>query len=253
MTDTSVADTKPPASAANELLNSPPPAPAFYESFEDAGVKEWATKAGFKSAEDVAKLAHKFDGFKDADPAELVRIGKDAKPEDTLKILRERFGAPENGADYKLTEIKEVDKPTAEWAQGVFAEAGLTPWQAQLIAAKQMEFVKAGTERLVAEDKAIAEREIAELQSPKGWGANFEANRELARRAFKAAGVDDKTIDYLQSGMGVTGVMKLGLFFGQFIKEGSFVDGNPTGAPQPQGMGAGLLESYRQTDANMRR
>lgn len=221
-----------PNGAANEILNSPPPAPAFYESFEDPGVKEWAAKSAFKSPEDVAKIAHKFDALKDADPAELVRISKDAKPQDVLKIMQERFGAPKDGAEYKLTAIEGVDKPTAEWAQGVFAEAGLAPWQAQLIASKQKEFVEAGAKAMIAEESAAAERELAQLQSSQGWGVDFSANREAARRAFKAAGVDAKTIQYLETGMGLTGVMKLGAFFGKFIKEGSFVDGDKGGEPE---------------------
>jgi len=238
MTDTSVADNA-NTSATEAALNSPPPAPAFYESFADQGLKDWATKAAFKSPEDVAKIAHKFDALKDVDPAQLMQIPADAKPEAVMAVL-ERLGAPKEAEAYGLTKIEGADKPTAEWAQGVFKEAGLLPWQAQLIASKQMEFMAQGQANVVAEEGAAAAREIAQLESPQGWGKDFNANRESARRAFnyasQKAGMSkdeaSQALAYLESGMGVGGVMKFLNVFGGFIKEGSFVDGERGAEPE---------------------
>lgn len=254
MTDTSVADTTPPNGAANAALNSPPPPPPFWDGFSDAGLKTAAEKSGLKSAEEVFARAQKFDAFKDADPAELVRIGKDVKPEDALKIMQERFGAPKEGAAYKLTEIEGVDKPTAEWAQGVFAKAGLSPWQAQLIASEQMEMMKTQTANTIAEDKAGADREMAALQAPGGWGAQFPAshteNLEIARRAMKFAGAKagltaeqtTQAINDMESITGTANVLRMLRVFGAFVKEGEFIDGAQT----PQGKS--LLEKLYPKD-----
>lgn len=248
------------AGGAAEALGvgaSPPPPPPFYDGFTDASLKDWAAKAQFKSPEDVAKIAHKFDAIKDQDPANLIAIpGADAKPEAVMAVL-DRLGRPKDAADYKLTEIEGADKETAGWFQNVAHEAGLLPWQTQLIAAKQMEFMKQGNDALIAADKAEAEREVAALKSPQGWGADFAAKQESARRAItvaaKQAGVDPKgVIDYLESGAGVGATLKVLAFFGQFIKEGDFVDG-AGGTQEPQGLGGGLLASYRATDASMRK
>lgn len=208
---------------AAAALNSPPLPPPFWDGFADANLKLAAEKSGLKNAEEVFARANKFDAYKDVDPTQLVHLAPDTKPDAQLKILQERFGSPTEGAAYKLTEIDGVDKPTAEWAQGAFAEAGLTPWQAQMLAAKQMEFVKAGQAQLIAEDKAAAERQDAGLKVE--WGTDYTPKMESARRAFKAAGVSAETINYLESGMGYAEVMKLGVFFGKLIKEGTFVEG----------------------------
>lgn len=228
----------PPAPSAANLVDDGAPGAQdkpFYESFTDAANKEWATKAGFKSAEDVAALARKFDAFKDADPASLVKLpGADAKPEEFI-ALAERLGAPKDGTAYKLTEIEGADKPLAEWAQGAFAKAGILPWQAQLLAQEQMQFDKARAEGLVKEDALRAEREMASLQQQ--WGSEFKPRQEGVRRAVnwaaREAGVDaDQAkafLGYLESGSGLETVYKMFNAFSRFIKESDLVDGSPTG------------------------
>lgn len=240
MTDTSVADTKPQGAAA-EVLNSPPPAPAFWESFQDAETKTWAEQGGFKSAEDVAARARKFDAFKDVDPSTLRALPKADDPNAFVAFAREHLGAPTEASAYGLEEIEGVDKDLAAAAQAWFHEAGVTKFQGQHLAAKQMEFMKAIATAQVAEDKAGAERELSQLKTDLGE-TKYKETTELGRRALKAgaraAGLDAKAIDdvvgYIESGMGVGATVKLFSFFGQFIKEGEFIDGavNDT-APAP--------------------
>lgn len=235
MTDTSVADTTPPSSAA-AALNSPPaapPPPPFWEGFQDANLKIAAEKSGFKTSEEAFALANKFSTLKDQDPANLVAIPKDAKAEAIMPIL-ERLGAPKEAAGYGLDKIEGVDKALAAQAGEWFKEAGLLPWQASLIAAKQMEGAKAQAEAMIAEEKASAAREDAELRIQ--WpGSEYTAKMELARRAARAAGLDANQISYLESGAGYGGVMRMLAFFGSKLKESDFVDGDKPGT-QPKGL-----------------
>lgn len=244
MTDTSVADTAqvspPPApnGAAVEALNSPPPAPAFHESFQDAGLKDWATKSGFKSAEEVAKLAHKFDALKDADPATLRALPKADDPNAFVAFAQEHLGAPKEAAAYGLDKLDGVDADLAGAAQSWFAEAGVTTFQAQHIAKKQMEFQAAQAAKMVKEDQIAAERELTQLDVD--WGSESAAKKEMGRRALKAAaqhaGVDPtEFINYIESGAGAGAALKMAAFFGQFIKEGDFVEGETT-TPAPTNM-----------------
>lgn len=219
-------------------LTSPPPAPAFFESFQNAEVKDWASKGGFKSAEDVAALARKFDAFKDADPASLAKLpGADAKPEEHLSLL-ERLGAPKDAASYGLDKLENVDKALAAEAQGWFKDAGLLPWQAQLIAQKQMEWQSKAVEAQIKEGQAASEREHAALKAE--WGSEYAAKIELGKRALsaagKAAGIDGEAVKAViadvESMIGTKDALKLFSFFGKFIKEGDFVDGHPQGQGQ---------------------
>ena len=240
MTDTSVADNAPPANngAAADALNAPPPPPAFYESFQDADTKAWAQKGGFKSPEDVAALARKFDPFKDVDPSALTVKPKDGDPNAFVAFAREHLGAPTEAAAYGLDKIEGVDTDLAGAAAAWFQEAGLTPFQAQHVAAKQMEHAKAQIEAQVKEEQAEAERELTQLRTDLGE-AKYVETTTLGKRALKAAGraagLDEKAvnevIDYVQGGAGVANTIKLFSYFGQFVKESDFVDGDTTPPP----------------------
>lgn len=240
MTDTSVADTQvsppPTPGAAADALNSPPPAPAFHESFQDAGLKDWAAKAGFKSAEDVAKIAHKFDALKDADPATLRALPKGDDPNAIVAHLKE-LGAPAEVAAYAFDKIEGVDPARAAAIGEAALKAGLLPFQAQMLAEADTAFQKAQAESLVKEDQIRAEREIAQLDVE--WGSEATAKKEMGRRALKAAaqhaGVDaTEFLNYIESGAGAGPALKMAAFFGQFIKEGDFVEGgNNEGKPPP--------------------
>lgn len=238
MTDTSVADNvSPPPTpatpgAAADALNSPPPAPAFYESFQDPGAKEWAQKAGFKSAEDVAKLAQKFDAFKDVDPATLKALPKADDPNAVVAHLQ-ALGAPTDVSAYGFDKIEGVDPKFAGAIGDAMTKAGILPFQAQMLADAQVAFTKAQVEADIREEKIAGEREIAQLDTE--WGSEATAKKELGRRALKAAsraaGVDaTEVINYIESGVGAAAALKMAAFFGQFIKESDFIDGDTSEA-----------------------
>lgn len=235
MTDTSVADTTPPPNAAAALNAppAPPPPPPFWEGFQDANLKTAAEKSGLKTGEEAFALAHKFAAHKDADPESLIALPKDAKAESIMPIL-ERLGAPKEASAYALDKIEGVDKALAGKAGEWFKEAGLLPWQASLIAAKQMEDVKAQADADIKEEAAAAAREDAELRLQ--WpGSEYTAKIELGKRAMRAAGISAETISYIESGAGYGAVMKMAAFFGSKMKESDFVEGDKPGQ-QPKGI-----------------
>jgi hypothetical protein len=226
----------PPAPNASEVLNAPPPPPPFWESFADANLKLAAEKSGLKNSEEAFARAHKFDAFKEVDPAAIAALPKADDPNAFVAFAREKLGAPTDAAAYALDKIEGVDKDLAGAAQAWFQEAGLTPFQAQHIAAKQMEHMKAAAEAGAKEDAAEAARELTQLKTE--WkGEEFESKRLLGERALRAAakhaGVDAKeVIDYISQGAGVAGAIKMAAFFGSLMREGDFVDGERSTQPK---------------------
>lgn len=222
---------------ATETLVSPPPAPPFYDSFQDAGLKEWAGANKFAGPEDVAKLAHRFDAFKDADPANLRTLPKADDTDAHLALLRE-IGAPSEAAAYGLDKIENVDKDLANAAQGWFQEAGLLPWQAQKIAAAQMKYITESQNAAANADRVAGENELAQLKTE--WAGDYDAKLEMGRRALRTgaqqAGLKgDEIKDFVnlvEQGAGTRAAMKIAAFFGSLIKEGDFVDGKG-GASEP--------------------
>ena len=186
----------------------------------------------------MAKIAHKFDALKDADPASLATLPKVEDPNAFVAFAREKLGAPAEAAAYGLDKLEGVDKDLATAAGQWFAEAGMTPFQAQHIAAKQMEFMRAVGEMRAREDNAAGEREMTQLKSE--WLGQYDAKLELGRRALKAAathaGVADVSgfVSYIESGEGAGVALKIASYFGQFVKEGDFIDGGGNeGKPPP--------------------
>jgi hypothetical protein len=245
MTDTTVADTATTTTAttattASDTLNVAPPPPPFWDGFADANLKIAAEKSGLKNAEEAFARAHKFDAFKEVDPAALAALPKADDPNAFVTFAREKLGAPTDAAAYEIDKLEGVDKDMAGAAQAWFQEAGLTKFQAQHVVAKQMEYAKAQAEANIREETASAERELTQLKSE--WkGEDFDAKVELGKRALRAAakhaGVDPKeVVDYISGGAGVAGAIKMMAFFGGLMREGDFVDGDRGNQPK------GLLE-----------
>lgn len=236
MTDTSVADTANPNpnpganGAAAAALNTPPPPPPFWEGFSDANLKLAAEKSGYKTGEEVFGAAQKFSNFKDVDPATLRALPKADDPNAFVAFARENLGAPMDHTAYGLDKIDGVDKGLAEAAQSWFGEAGLTPFQAQHVAKRQMEHAKAEAERMINEEKADAEREMTQLQTE--WKGDYEAKKALAGRAAKALGVTAEELNYLESGVGAGKVIKIFEKMSRYFKEGDFVDGDRGNQPK---------------------
>jgi len=235
---TTATQTEGTVQTATETLTSPPP---FYDGFQNAEAKEWASKGGFKSPEDVAlkareyeTVAKKFEAFKDADPQNLALLKADAKPEEHMALLQ-KLGAPQEAAAYGLDKIEGVDPDLATNAQGWFQEAGLLPWQARLLADKQMAYMNAQAEAAQKAGQAAAARELAALKTE--WGQEYDAKVDLGRRALKVAGQatglgQDKVAEIvadIESSFGAGDAMKFFSFFGQFVKESDFVDGKGGG------------------------
>jgi hypothetical protein len=235
MTDQTAGDGAAPAAppapngAAASVLTSPPP-PPFWDGFADANLKLEAEKSGWKSNEEVFTAAHKLAAFKDADPASLALKPKADDPNAFVAFAREHLGAPTEAAAYGLDAIEGVDKELAGVASGWFTEAGLTKFQAQHVAAKQMEYMKAQGEAQITEEKVAAERELTQLKTE--WGSDYTPKLELARRSAKALGVDAETMNYLETGMGAGKVIQLFERASKFFKEGDFVDGDRGNQPK---------------------
>lgn len=219
--------------AAGELTSPPPP--PFYDGFQDAGLKDAASKSGFKSGEEAFAYANKFAAFKDADPALLARLPKSDDFNAMVAFNQERFGAPKEAAAYGLDKIENVDKDLAGAASTWFAEAGITPAQAQFLAQKQMEWQNAQITAQAKEQEIISQREVAALKAE--LGSEYAARMELSGRALKAAGkaagLEKTEVDALirdvETMIGTGKALKLFSYFGKFVKESDFVDGAPQG------------------------
>ena len=200
MTDTA------PTSAAAALAGDPAAAPAAAPA--PAGDPAAAAPApGTDAPAPEAK----------ADDAPALKIpGKDATPEDWAAFYKS-IGAPESADAYELPVPEGEDTGFAKTAAEWFKDAGLLPQQAQALAGKWNEFVAAQKQAAATAEseriKALDSRNKSEESSLKNeWGADHEANMELARRAVRQFMPQAKAADVItaiEDKLGYAETMKL--------------------------------------------
>lgn len=218
-----------------------PPAPATPAPWFDDTYKDLVADKGWKTPNDAIQSY----------AALLPLIGRDklplpAGPDDAEGWDRvyDRLGRPATPADYKF-QLPEGD--AGEFAAAMaplFHKARLTQQQLDVLAPAWNEYVAATTR---ARDDARAAEDRAAIGSlQKEWGAEYDRNVELARRAARAfAGQDnDGGLDELERALGTSGMVKLFARIGQGFGLGGLEGGVPQGG-QMDGPAAAKAEIAR--------
>ncbi|RJO61602.1 MAG: hypothetical protein C4542_06065 [Dehalococcoidia bacterium] len=235
-------ETAPSTSATNETAQttgaSPAPAaPAAPATDWSAGLDPdtgaYTKNKGWKAPSDIITSYRNLEKVIGADRAgrTVVLPGKDAKPEE-LEALYNRLGRPASPDKYSIS-AEGDDGGFTEWARGTFHKSGLTDVQAKSLAGEYQAYAKQVSERRAAEmaDKMAAEHESLK----KEWGAKYEHNVGVAKRAAAAFGVPPEVLDTLQQAIGFAGVMKFMATVGAKMGEDTFEEGGDKGG------GFGLL------------
>lgn len=218
-----------PAQAPAAGGGSPPPAAAGDWT---AGLSEttrgFVQTRGFKDPGQLAESYVNLEKLMGVPKDRLLKLPENDADVEGFNQVYNRLGRPEKPDNYKIPmPEKGGDPKLAEFAKTMFHEAGLTQKQAEKVGAKWNEY-NAGIA------KTNGEAHLAKVQQEEGalkseWGAAFEQNIEIGRRAAQKFGVDGATIDKLEAVMGFAGVIKLFHQLGSgtgVSHEGSFVGAN---------------------------
>lgn len=210
---------------ANATPTQPQEPASWYSGFADESLRGYIEAKGFKDAPSLAESYRNLEKLRGVPEHELARIPK-ADDKDGWNAFYARMGRPDSAAGYELP-LPEGDdgvfaKAAAEW----FHEAGLSPQQAQLLAAKNNEYLAAQVQQWETEVAAEQDRQMSELKT--AWGAAFDQNTEIARRGAKQFGVDEATMEKLEGAMGTKGMLE---FFHTI--------GSKLGEHKAEGMGGG--------------
>jgi len=121
-----------------------------------------------------------------------------------VKGVMERLGMPKESSGYKLEKVKipegvKVSPERLEGVKGVYHKLNLLPHQADGVTQFMMDtLAKASAEQ---GQKAVADRQAAETELRTEWGAKYDQNISLAKKAMKAF-ADEKDISYIDQGLG---------------------------------------------------
>ena len=155
---------------------------------------------------------------------QLLRLPKaDADAAEWGKVF-DRLGRPKTAEEYKLPTIEGDDGSYAKEVQNWMHEAGLTPKQAQSLAAAQNKYVKSMQTGQQESSRVQVQAELDTLK--KEQGAAFDKFIQVAQGAAREFGISKDTIDSLEKAMGFAGVMRFMNALGAKIGDPKFVSGD---------------------------
>jgi hypothetical protein len=232
-----------------------PAAASWYDSFQNPEVKDWLKAYGeaYPNPEAVATKAlnlEKFIGVEKAGRG-VVIPKSDAKPEEWRAFYAKVGGVPEKPDGYKVPQTFAADPVVAKFREHAHS-VGMPPAFFDQSLSFMEKVIGESAAAKLQEFEAKAEREMTELRSE--WGANYDKNTELARRAAKSfiphANADELSgfLDKIEGAIGAKAAMNLWAKIGQGFAEGEFLGGDGTG-----GTGGMTVEGAKLRIAELKR
>lgn len=191
-------------------------------------LKGFVQNKGFKDPASVLDSYRNLEKLMGTPKERLLRLPENMDDATAMGEIYTRLGRPQTAEDYKIEVPKDGDASFAKWAQGTFHELGLTTKQATALVNKWNEFA-------VNHQNGMTEKSATEMQAQhdglkREWGAAFDQNIAVAKRAAAEFGISADVIDKMESAMGFTQVMKLMHTIGAKLGEGEFVTNGNRGA-----------------------
>lgn len=181
----------------------------WLSGIEDPDLRGYAETKGFDKAgvENVLKSYQNLEKVFGADKADrtVMLPGPDADA-DTMSAFFNRLGRPEEPTGYELPVPEGDDGKMAEWARGVFHEAGLTPKQAVMLSEKWNEHLASLNEGHQQQTKAAADKAEADLKAE--WGAAYDQKVNGIEEAARRLDMSEADLVGLRSSMGPAAAMK---------------------------------------------
>jgi hypothetical protein len=146
-------------------------------------------------------------------------VPKDATDQASYDAIYSTLGRPNDAKGYKLPEGINLEQPVAERFLGAFHKAGLSQAQVESVIKEYHGF---GSEATQAKETARLAREQAEEgQLKSAWGDKFDANADLASRAFRSLGIDEATATKIEEAVGYKAFMEMFHKVGAGMSEGA--------------------------------
>ena len=226
------------AEGANQV--SPPAAPAegatppspFYASLKDPALRGYAEVKGYKHTDAVEFSEALLKSYQNLEklrgvPAErLLTLPENMEDAEAMKPIMAKLGltAPEKAEDYGFTQIEGMDQEFATTAQGWMHELGVPPKLAAGLAEKWQAYANAQREGVIQQATEETAAELGRLQGE--WGAKYDENLEIARRAVRQFGFSEEELQAMETSVGAAAMFKKFHNAGMRLNEGSFIEGS---------------------------
>ena len=199
----------------------------WYSGFDQDTVG-WMENRGLTKLDEKGALENTIKGFRNAEkyvgvPHEkLLRIPDwDKSDQVELDQFFSKLGRPASPKEYNLPVPEGAPSEFADWAAGIFHEAGLNDRQGLKIAAKWNEYVSAMTQKEAESYQNAIAQQDKELKAE--WGVAYEKEVTAAKKAAQGLGLKGEQIDALEKTLGFAGLMRMMANIGKKIGEDSFI------------------------------
>lgn len=241
----------PPPDGGAPPSGGAPPAGAWYDSFQDQGVKDWLKSYGeaYPNPEAVATKALNLEKFVGAEKSGrgVIAPKSDAPPEEWQEFYKKVGGVPADPTGYKLPSNLKPEMATAlsnDPMVTAFKEhaykTGMPPMHFESALEWYVNHTTAMEEADVSQLSGAAEKDMNDLKQE--WrGVEYDKNVEMGRRAAKEFiphGTDaelQETLAKMEGAIGTKGLLKLWAKIGGAMGEHGFVGGEGGG-----GQGGGV-------------
>jgi hypothetical protein len=155
----------------------------------------------------------------------LVKLPDNMEDAKAMAEIYDKLGRPATPDGYQITVPKEGGDPEfAKWAKGVFHELGFTGRQATTLVDKWNEF--AANAQKAETDKFNSQIQEQMDSLKRKWGAAYDQNLAMSKRAAMEFGVKPEIIDAMEKSVGFAETMEFFNKIGAKMGEASFIGGN---------------------------
>ncbi|MBQ2168649.1 MAG: hypothetical protein II449_05315 [Prevotella sp.] len=191
----------------NEAVNN------FLDGFKEEN-RSYVQEKGYKSADDMVTALKGLSQFEGKDLNNMVSLPTDNSTPEEIAAFYGKLGCPDKPEGYVFGQN---DTEFAKSIAPILQESGITQKQLDVLLPKWNEFVN--NQNQAAVKQLEADNETATKNLKNEWGADFDANIELAKKATKALGFSADEIDSICKVKGSAWVYKTMAKFGKAFSE----------------------------------
>lgn len=181
----------------------------FLNNFKEEN-RTFISSKGYKSADDIVTALQAADN--------MIALPTDKSTEEELNAFYAKLGRPESADKYAFNLGEgQSDEFAKQIAPALFA-AGISQKQLNTLVPKWNEIIAQGQAAKAKADEEEFNKATEALKAE--WGANYDANETLAKRATQALGLTPEEVDGLVKAKGTAWVYKTMVKFGNLIKDG---------------------------------
>lgn len=190
--------------------------------------KSYVETKGWKTPADVITSVQNLEKLVGMDRAgRAIYRPKDENDAEGIKAFRAALGVPEKPEDYNLPVVEGGSPELVGQVASLLHKHGIPAEAGRALLKDYYELEKSWAARDAESMQAAFQKELGELKTE--WGGKYEANKEIADRAFKAfgteAGLTDLERDAIIDAVGLGKAAKLFHAIGTRLGEAGTVDG----------------------------